>query len=170
LRRIPLLLFLAASPLGAQSVDSVAAPTPAADSLAIAQVALERFLAVRGDRPTEVWPQFVCTRMAGEERWCTPSAANRVAPVLERLAAGLEVAVARSGKVPACGGSTSDSRGLQLRVASLRIAGDSAEVGVAVWCASTGGRFSSDGCRYHLVRVQEQWAIRPGAPVRCFAG
>lgn len=165
--RRPLLVLLAATaPLAAQ--DSTA--TVPNDSVAVAEVAVERFLAGRDQNPTEVWPQLVCTRVAGEGRWCRPSPQGRVMPVLEQLAAALQLPLAASGRVPRCGTAASPgSGGLQLRIASLRIAADSAQVVASLWCLGSRAPRAT-GCRYLLARQGDRWAVRPGAPVTCFSG
>lgn len=165
--RLPLLAALLAgtTPLAAQD-DTTATAAPN-DTVAVAEAAIERFLAGRDQNPTELWPQLVCMRTAGEERWCSPSPAGRVMPVLQDLAVALRLPIAAPGKVPPCGTAASPGGGRQLRIASLRITTDSAGVGVSLWCMGSRA-VRMEGCRYHLVRQQESWVARPGAPVTCF--
>lgn len=161
--RLPLLALLAVTaPLLAQ--DSTATAPPPNDTVAVAQAAIERFLAGRDQNPTELWPQLVCVRMAGEGKWCTPTPDGTAMPVLKALADSLELPIAAAGKLPSCAPGTG---GLQLRIASLRIADDSAQVVPSLWCM--GSRAArGNGCRYLLMRQRGSWVARPGAPVTCF--
>lgn len=166
--RLPLIaLCIATAPLAAQddAMRTVTRPAPN-DTIAIAEAAIERFLAGRDANPTEVWPQLVCMRMAGEGRWCTPSAEGRRVSVLEALAIEMRLPLSAAGKVPPCG-TASAPGGRQLRLASLKLFTDSAQVGVSLWCMGTPAA-RMEGCRYHLVRQQGSWVVRPGAPVTCF--
>ncbi len=165
--RLPMLALLAmTAPLAAQ--DSTATPPVPNDTVAVAEAALERFLAGRDVNPTEVWPQLVCMRTEGEERWCAPSPERVAMPVLAELAAALQLPGTAAWKVPPCGTAESPA-GRQLRVVSLRLEGDSAQAGVSLWCM--GARAPRmEGCRYRLQRQEGTWLVRSGAPVTCFRG
>lgn len=163
--RLPFIALLAvAAPLAAQ--DSTVTATD--DTVAVAQAAVERFLAGRDQQPTEIWPQLVCVRMEGEEKWCTPSPEGRVAPAMRRLATAMGLPLGSFGRIPACVTPTAPGRGgAQLRIASLRLSPNSAQVGVALWCMD-GLRARGNGCRYSVTRLGDRWVVRTGAPVTCF--
>lgn len=164
--RLAFLLLLAVPmTLVAQAVDATVSAVSPNDTVAVAQAALERYFATRDQRPTELRPQLGCLRMAGEAKWCIPSSGDGVEPALQSLAIELAIPLGSATKVPPCGEATAARR--QLRIESLRITDDSAQVNVSLWCMGN-RRARGDGCRYYLTRQGSRWAIQPGKPITCF--
>ncbi len=148
------LSLLGASTAPAQGAD---------DSVVVARTAIDRYLVGREQRPTELSSQLSCLRMATDDPPCVKSPKGRVAAVLQSVADSLGLPLGSPDRIPACGGAAA---GAQLRVESLHIAGDSAQVGTSLWCRNS-PRLAGRGCRYHLVRHEGRWEILPGR-VRCF--
>ncbi len=137
------------------------------DSVMVARTAIERYLVGRDVRPTELSSQLSCLRIATDDPPCVKSRKGRVAPVLRSVADSLGLPLGSPDRIPTCGDAAAGTAGgAQLRIESLHIVGDSAQVGTSLWCRNR-PRLLGRGCRYHLVRHEGRWEILPGR-MRCF--